>query len=66
MAEEMKSSAASRKQKEPETLESLLYCWAQALVTAVVGVVLPMTNTSSSASVMGYCNPVALQVGSLA
>lgn len=43
MAEEMKSSAASRKQKEPETLESLLYCWIQALVTAVVGVVLLFT-----------------------
>lgn len=30
-------------QKEPETLEGILYCWAQALITAVVGVVLLFT-----------------------
>ena len=29
--------------KEPETLEGMLYCWAQALITAVVGVVLLFT-----------------------
>lgn len=29
--------------KEPETLEGLLYCWAQALITAVVSVVLLFT-----------------------
>lgn len=31
------------KEKEKETLEGTLYCWAQALVTAVVGVVLLFT-----------------------
>ena len=30
----------SAAKKEPETLEGMLYCWAQALITAVVGVVL--------------------------
>ena len=30
-------------EKEPETLEGMLYCWAQALITAVVGVVLLFT-----------------------
>lgn len=29
--------------KEPETLEGMIYCWAQALVAAVVGVVLLFT-----------------------
>ena len=32
-----------KKKKEPETLEGMLYCWAQALITAVVGVVLLFT-----------------------
>lgn len=35
--------AAPKTEKEPETLEGMLYCWAQALVTAVVGVVLLFT-----------------------
>ena len=35
--------AANKKEKEPETLEGTLYCWTQALVTAVVGVVLLFT-----------------------
>lgn len=35
--------ASPRNKKEPETLEGTLYCWAQALVTAVVGVVLLFT-----------------------
>ena len=52
MAEEHKKldtpeNAASPEQreakKEPETLEGMLYCWAQALITAVVGVVLLFT-----------------------
>ena len=30
-------------EKEPETLEGMLYCWAQALITAVVSVVLLFT-----------------------
>ena len=30
-------------EKEPETLEGMIYCWAQALITAVVGVVLLFT-----------------------
>ena len=29
--------------KEPETLEGMVYCWAQALIAAVVGVVLLFT-----------------------
>lgn len=33
----------SAAKKEPETLEGMLYCWAQALITAVVGVVLLFT-----------------------
>ena len=28
--------ASPKKEKEPETLEGTLYCWTQALVTAVV------------------------------
>lgn len=55
MAEEKKELAAPQeetadipaaepeKRKEPETLEGMLYCWAQALITAVVGVVLLFT-----------------------
>ena len=52
MAEEHKKldtpeNAASPEQgeakKEPETLEGMLDCWAQALITAVVGVVLLFT-----------------------
>ena len=52
MAEEHKKldtpeNAASPEQgeakKEPGTLEGMLYCWAQALITAVVGVVLLFT-----------------------
>ena len=52
MAEEHKKldtpeNAASPEQgeakKEPDTLEGMLYCWAQALITAVVGVVLLFT-----------------------
>ena len=55
MAEEKKELAAPQeetadipaaepeKRKEPETLEGVLYCWAQALITAVVGVVLLFT-----------------------
>ena len=52
MAEEHKKldtpeNAASPEQgeakKEPETLEGMVYCWAQALITAVVGVVLLFT-----------------------
>ena len=52
MAEEHKKldtpeNAASPEQgeakKEPETLGGMLYCWAQALITAVVGVVLLFT-----------------------
>ena len=52
MAEEHKKldtpeNAASPEQgeakKEPETLEGMLYCWAQALITAVVSVVLLFT-----------------------
>ena len=52
MAEEHKKldtpeNAASPEQgeakKEPETLEGMLYCWAQALISAVVGVVLLFT-----------------------
>ena len=52
MAEEHKKldtpeNAASPEQgeakKEPETLEGMLYCWAQALITAVGGVVLLFT-----------------------
>ena len=52
MAEEHKKldtpeNAASPEQgeakKEPETLEGMLYCWAKALITAVVGVVLLFT-----------------------
>mgnify|MGYP006922444790 CR=1 FL=1 len=35
--------ASPKKKKEPETLESTLYCWTQALVTAVVSVVLLFT-----------------------
>ena len=35
--------ASPKKEKEPETLEGMLYCWAQALITAVVGVVLLFT-----------------------
>lgn len=35
--------ASPKTEKEPETLEATLYCWAQALVTAVVGVVLLFT-----------------------
>lgn len=35
--------ASPKTEKEPETLEGTLYCWAQALVTAVVGVVLLFT-----------------------
>ena len=34
---------AEEHKKEPETLEGMLYCWAQALITAVVGVVLLFT-----------------------
>ena len=30
-------------EKEPETLEGMIYCWAQALITAVVSVVLLFT-----------------------
>ena len=36
-------AAGPEKRKEPETLEGMLYCWAQALITAVVGVVLLFT-----------------------
>ena len=52
MAEEHKKldtpeNAASPEQgeakKEPETLEGMIYCWAQALITAVVSVVLLFT-----------------------
>ena len=35
--------ASPKKEKEPETLEGTLYCWTQALVTAVVSVVLLFT-----------------------
>lgn len=35
--------APEEKKKEPETLENTVYCWAQALITAVVGVVLLFT-----------------------
>lgn len=35
--------AETGKEKEPESLESLVYCWAQALTAAVVGVVLLFT-----------------------
>ncbi len=38
-----KPAASQKKPKEPESTESVLYCWAQALVTAVVGVVLLFT-----------------------
>ena len=35
--------ASPKKEKEPETLEGTLYCWTQALVTAVVSVGLLFT-----------------------
>ena len=35
--------ASPKKEKEPETLEGMIYCWAQALITAVVSVVLLFT-----------------------
>ena len=62
MAEEHKKldtpeNAASPEQgeakKEPETLEGMLYCWAQALITAVVGVVLLFTFAFRLISVSG-------------
>ena len=62
MAEEHKKldtpeNAASPEQgeakKEPETLEGMLYCWAQALITAVVGVVLLFTFAFSLIGVSG-------------
>ena len=37
------ASVPEKRQKEPETLENTIYCWAQALITAVVGVVLLFT-----------------------
>lgn len=40
---EAEETASPGKEKEPETLEGALYCWVQALVTAVVGVVLLFT-----------------------
>ena len=46
--------ASPKKKKEPETLESTLYCWTQALVTAVVSVVLP-SGCGSSASTGRPC-----------
>ncbi len=37
------ASLVEEKQKRPEPLENTVYCWAQALITAVVGVVLLFT-----------------------
>lgn len=37
------ASVPEKRKKEPETLENTIYCWAQALITAVVGVVLLFT-----------------------
>ena len=34
---------AEEEKREPELLENTIYCWAQALITAVVGVVLLFT-----------------------
>ena len=43
LEEEAAQQENASSEKEKETLEGTLYCWAQALVTAVVGVVLLFT-----------------------
>ena len=72
MAEEHKKldtpeNAASPEQgeakKEPETLEGMLYCWAQALITAVVGVVLLFTFGARLIGVDGHSMLPTLQNG---
>ena len=39
LAQEAGPAGTEGKRKEPESLEGTLYCWAQALISAVVGVV---------------------------
>ena len=43
LAQEAGPAGTEGKRKEPESLEGTLYCWAQALISAVVGVVLLFT-----------------------
>lgn len=41
--EEQDTPVEEEQKKEPETLEGMVYCWAQAFISAVVGVVLLFT-----------------------
>ena len=51
--EEVLAGAAGETEKKKDSLESTLYCWAQAVVTAVVGVILIFTFGVRLISVSG-------------